>query len=40
VLYSEILDRIESADGDVFATRTRVPTMRKALVVGRGLIGR
>jgi 15-cis-phytoene synthase len=39
-LYSEILDRIEEQDGDVFSSRARVSTMRKALVVGRGLIGR
>jgi phytoene synthase len=33
-LYSEILDRIERAGGDVFGSRARVPTARKALVVG------
>jgi phytoene synthase len=33
-LYSEILDRIEHAGGDVFTARARVPTARKALVVG------
>jgi phytoene synthase len=40
MLYSEILDRIEVADGDVFNARARVSTARKALVVGRGIIGR
>jgi len=40
LLYSEILDRIAGADGDVFSSRARVPTVRKAFVVGRGLIGR
>jgi phytoene synthase len=40
MLYSEILDRIEAADGDVFNARARVSTARKALVVGRGIIGR
>ena len=30
VLYSRILDRIEAADHDVFSTRARVPTWRKA----------
>jgi 15-cis-phytoene synthase len=39
-LYSEILDRVESADGDVFGSRARVSTARKAFVVGRGIIGR
>jgi phytoene synthase len=38
MLQSEILDRIERADGDVFATRARVPNSRKAFVVVRGLI--
>lgn len=37
-LYSEILDRIEGADGDVFTSRVRVPTTRKALVVGRSVL--
>ncbi len=37
-LYSEILDRIEGADGDVFTSRARVPTARKALVVGRSVL--
>jgi phytoene synthase len=40
VLYSEILERIDGADGDVFSSRAHVPTVRKAFVVGRGLIGR
>jgi phytoene synthase len=40
MLYREILDRIEAAEGDVFSARARVPTARKAFVVGRGLIGR
>ena len=35
VLYSQILDRIEDADYDVFAERVRVPTWRKALTAGR-----
>jgi phytoene synthase len=39
-LYSEILDRIERASGDVFSERARVPTTRKALVVGRSLLRR
>jgi phytoene synthase len=34
-LYSEILDRIEAADYDVFTRRARVPGWRKALVVAR-----
>jgi phytoene synthase len=33
-LYAEILDRIQRAEGDVFSERARVPTARKALVVG------
>ncbi len=37
-LYAEILDRIERADGDVFSARARVPTARKALVVGRTVL--
>ena len=40
VLYSEILDRIEAAGYDVFASRARVPTSRKVRVAARGLIGR
>jgi phytoene synthase len=35
LLYSQILDRIEAADYDVFATRARVPTWRKAATVAR-----
>ena len=35
VLYSQILDRIERADYDVFQARVRVPTWRKALTAGR-----
>ena len=34
-LYSEILDRIEAADYDVFTTRARVPTWRKAVLAAR-----
>jgi 15-cis-phytoene synthase len=37
-LYAEILDRIERADGDVFSERARVPTARKALVVGWSVV--
>jgi phytoene synthase len=37
-LYSEILDRIERAGGDVFTKRARVPTARKALVVGASVL--
>jgi phytoene synthase len=40
MLQSEILDRIEQADGDVFGARVRVPNARKAFVVARGLIAR
>jgi phytoene synthase len=39
-LYSEILDRIDDAGGDVFSTRARVPTARKAFVVGKSLLRR
>lgn len=35
VLYSQILDRIEAASYDVFATRVRVPTWRKAATTAR-----
>ncbi|MGD9702536.1 MAG: phytoene/squalene synthase family protein [Acidimicrobiia bacterium] len=35
ILYSRILDVIEAADYDVFASRARVPTWRKAQLVGR-----
>ena len=38
VLYSRILDRIEAADYDVFATRARVPTWRKAATAARILL--
>jgi phytoene synthase len=37
-LYAEILDRIERADADVFTNRARVPTARKAFVVGRSVL--
>lgn len=37
-LYSEILDRIEAADYDVFSRRARVPTWRKVLVAGRSIM--
>lgn len=37
-LYSEILDRIERAGGDVFTKRARVPNTRKALVVGTSIL--
>lgn len=37
-LYSEILDRIETNDYDVFAGRIRVPTWRKALIAAGGLV--
>ena len=37
-LYSQILDRIEAADYDVFTTRVRVPTVRKALTAGRIMV--
>lgn len=40
MLQSEIVDRIERADGDVFSERARVPNSRKAYVVARGLIKR
>ena len=38
VLYSQILDRIEAADYDVFSTRARVPTWRKAATAARILV--
>ena len=38
VLYSRILDLIEDADYDVFSSRLRVPTWRKAATAGRILI--
>ncbi|MBB5918305.1 phytoene synthase [Nocardia transvalensis] len=37
-LYSEILDRIETLDFDIFAQRARVGTPRRAVVGGRGLL--
>ena len=37
VLYSQILDRIEAADYDVFTRRARVPTWRKLATVGAAL---
>ncbi len=37
-LYAQILDRIEAADYDVFATRVRVPTWRKAGTAARILL--
>jgi phytoene/squalene synthetase len=40
VLYAGILDRIEAADYDVFSTRARVPTWRKAAVAASALGGR
>lgn len=40
VLYSGILDRIEAADYDVFSSRVRVPTWRKAAVAASALGGR
>jgi len=35
LLYARILDRMERADYDVFATRLRVPTWQKAALAGR-----
>jgi phytoene synthase len=35
VLYAQILDRIERGDYDVFASRVRVPTWRKAVTAAR-----
>ena len=40
ILYSEILDRIEAADYDVFAGRVRVPTGRKLAIAARQLATR
>jgi len=40
ILYSEILDRIEGADYDVFAGRVRVPTVRKLAIAARQLATR
>jgi phytoene synthase len=36
-MYSGILDRIETAGGDVFSRRCRVPTARKVLTVARAV---
>ncbi|SDR75398.1 phytoene synthase [Friedmanniella luteola] len=38
VLYSQILERIEAADYDVFSTRARVPTWRKATTAARIMV--
>ncbi|WP_375426355.1 phytoene/squalene synthase family protein [uncultured Friedmanniella sp.] len=38
VLYARILDRIEAADYDVFSTRVRVPTWRKAVTAARIMV--
>lgn len=38
VLYSRILERIEQADYDVFHSRVRVPTWRKALTAARIMV--
>jgi phytoene synthase len=38
VLYSQILDRIERADYDVFRSRVRVPTWRKAITAARIMV--
>ena len=38
ILYSQILDRIERADYDVFRSRARVPTWRKAVTAARILV--
>ena len=38
VLYSQILERIEAADYDVFTHRARVPTWRKATTAARVLV--
>ena len=40
VLYARILERIEAADYDVFATRARVPTVRKAALAARMVTSR
>jgi len=40
LLYSGILDRIEAAGFDVFATRARVPTTAKVRVAAQALMGR
>ncbi len=38
VLYAQILDRIEAADYDVFSSRARVPTWRKAVTAARIMV--
>ena len=38
VLYAQILDRIERAHYNVFSSRVRVPTVRKALTAGRIMV--
>jgi len=38
VLYSQILERIEAADYDVFTSRARVPTWRKATTAARIMV--
>jgi phytoene synthase len=40
VLYSQILDRVEAADYDVFSARARVPGRRKLAVAVRSMLGR
>ncbi|GAA4399235.1 hypothetical protein GCM10023168_06250 [Fodinibacter luteus] len=40
VLYARILERIEAADYDVFASRARVPTVRKAALAARMVTSR
>ncbi|MGL5862205.1 MAG: isopentenyl-diphosphate Delta-isomerase [Phycicoccus sp.] len=40
VLYARILERIEAADYDVFASRARVPTLRKAGLAARMVLSR
>ena len=38
VLYSQILDEIERNGYDVFSSRARVPTMRKAATAARMMV--
>ena len=40
VLYARILERIEEADYDVFASRARVPTPAKAALAARMVVSR
>ncbi|MGL4743685.1 MAG: isopentenyl-diphosphate Delta-isomerase [Dermatophilaceae bacterium] len=40
VLYARILERIEAADYDVFSSRARVPTLRKAGLAARMVLSR